>query len=292
MALSKGDVAFLQGLVAQRPERKAFSRVGGWFVENYGLGAVVGRHLEYKPRHFEQAREILALNGLPVTPLAADASRADAARFGGQSEKSGSRSPWSDSVAVKWAGEAGAWNAPGCFAVLTIEEACALACDRILLVENLETFRWIRDHRWLWETATLAAGAVLVVYRGDTTVTASDALELLRRRSEPVVAFTDFDPAGLGIAAALPRLEALALPHEAWLRNKARGTRAVELYARSRGQYEATLDAAAHPAVAAAWTLLKELRAGVAQEAMRDELGVWLSTKSPSETDLAPKRCQ
>jgi hypothetical protein len=142
----------------------------------------------------------------------------------------------------------------------------------VLLVENLETFRWIRDYRWLWETAALASRAVLVVYRGDTTLTAGDALELLRRRSEPVVAFTDFDPAGLGIAGALPRLDALALPHEAWLRNKARGTRAVELYERSRGQYEATLDAAAHPAIAPAWTLLKELRAGVAQEAMRDAL--------------------
>lgn len=272
MALSQTDVVFLQRLVAERPERRGWSQVGAWFAENYGLGAIVGRRLEYQPRHLRQAQELLELNGLPVAPLAPEASRADAARFAGQSEKSGSRSPWSNTVAVKCGSEADTSNGPGCFAVLTVEAAAALACDRLLLVENLETFRWIHEYRWLWSTPALRTGAVLIVYRGDTAVTAGDALELVRRRAEPVIAFTDFDPAGLGIAAALPRLEALALPHEAWLRNKARGTRAVELYERSRRQYEATLAAAAHPAVASAWTLLTELRAGVAQEAMRDEL--------------------
>jgi len=44
----------------------------------------------------------------------------------------------------------------------------------------------------------------------------------------------------------------------------------VELYESSRPQYEAQLNRTTHPEVAAAWELMKSLRGGVSQEAMRD----------------------
>lgn len=268
--LSEGNKRFLQRLVADTPERRPLGRSATWFAEHFGLGTIFARHVEYLPRHIDQARELLRAHGLPVqaTP---DSSRADSAQYPGQSEKSQSRSPWSDSVAAKMFGglpsQLPMRMPAGAYAVLSVEQALGLPCSRLLVVENLETFRQLEAYKWL----RLAEGpATLAVFRGDSRFNGADAAQVIEQRIEPVWAFMDFDPAGLGLAAALPRLEQVVLPSEAWLRQAARGARALELFERSHAQYSSVLDAASHRQVRAAWELQRTWRAGVAQEGMRE----------------------
>ncbi len=271
LPLSPTEARFLQRLAADEPPRRPLSKSAAWFFEHYGLGTAYARHVEYLPRHFEQARELLNLHGISPSALSPDANRADAARFPGQSEKTQSRAPWSNTVAVKVPASSltpESPSSPGAFAVLTVEQAIEVPCDRLLVVENLETFRYLEHYQWLHPR--LRRQRTLAIYRGDATTSTADASDVLRRRPEPVLAFTDFDPAGLGIAAALPRLQSLLLPHDQWLRDTARGARGLELFERSRVQYQAVLDAAEHPDIRQAWALMKSLSAGVAQEAMRE----------------------
>ena len=266
---------FLQGLVADRPLSRDAGAIALWFANHHHLGTALSRRVEYQPRHFEQARDLLRNHCLPVQFLGPDALRADAAQYSGQSEKSGTVRPWANTVAVKppaapggrWASP---WSQPGAFEVLTVEMACQIPCERILTIENFETFRYIEHYTWLMQAMGLSTQSVMVLYRGDAITRADDANQVLRHRAEPVWTFPDFDPAGLGIAAGLPRLERVFLPPHEFLRTQAHGPRALDLFERSFSQRQATLEACEQPEIRSAWGLMKKLRAGLPQEGMRD----------------------
>ncbi len=85
--------------------------------------------------------------------------------------------------------------------------------DALLIVENLQTFDEIHRVSPLVMQG-LAAENPLVVYRGDTQGGARvDAMHrLITQTSLPVYAFVDYDPAGVVIAAGLPRLHQLLIP--------------------------------------------------------------------------------
>ncbi len=85
--------------------------------------------------------------------------------------------------------------------------------DALLVIENLQTFHQIHaveslvmDH--------LSALNPLVTYRGDTQGGARvDAVHALISKTKlPVIAFVDFDPAGMIIATSLPRLDMILAP--------------------------------------------------------------------------------
>lgn len=292
IALSATQLKFLQRLAASKPERRVVGEAAALFASEYGLGRLVGAYVFYEPRHWEEARKLLLLGNFPVEPMPAGAYRADVAEYQGLSEKSFSRAPWADSVAVKrWVHGAAApaddMNArPDAFTVMTVDQAVQLRCGRVLVVENLETFRFIETYHWVvaaMEEAARAsalkacsdsevaarANSTLVLFRGDMAISNRDSQRLLQQRSEPTYAFFDFDPAGLGIAASLPRLHTLLLPPAPWLQRTAAGPRGLELFAKSVGQYQRTLDECKHAGIAASWRLMQGWRAGVAQEAMR-----------------------
>lgn len=269
MELSGTERRFLQELSAERPQQRR-SAVALHFCTHFGIGSVAGRQVVYRESDFARAAQILAGLQAPATPLGAGASRADAAAFPGMSEKSGTRAPHADSVAVRPLGGCELAGRPlhapaRSYFVLTIEEATRVGARRLLFVENLETFRELERYRWL-----CAGEGTLAIWRGDRTFSPADALAVVRARTEPVWAFTDFDPAGLGIALGLPRLQRLALPLAQWLTSAARGARARQLFFDSLPQWEAALSRADHPEIRTAWELMLQLRAGVSQEAMRD----------------------
>lgn len=219
---------------------------------------------------------MLTAHGLPLEALSPSASRADAAKFSGQSEKTQTRAPWSNCVAIRLLALASDSPAPACidcgpggFSAMTVEQAECVGCDRLLLVENLETFRYLEDYRWLWDIR--GPHRVMAIYRGDRAFSSAESSMLLARRSEPVWAFMDFDPAGLGLASILPRLEHLVLPNLDWLaREIEAGQRPLELFERSRQQYAASLQRAQNQQIAKAWALMSDRSRGLAQEAMRD----------------------
>lgn len=85
--------------------------------------------------------------------------------------------------------------------------------DALLIVENLQTFDDI--HTVGPEVmGNLSANDPLVIYRGDTQGGArADAVHaLVSGTALPVIAFVDFDPAGLVIASGLPRLDMVLAP--------------------------------------------------------------------------------
>ncbi|WP_338413755.1 hypothetical protein [uncultured Sphaerotilus sp.] len=271
MPFNAQKILFLQRLVRERPTQRRVGEVSQHFCEHYSLGTMVGRQVEYRDEHHRMAESLLRNHDLPVTPMAAGASRSDVAAFGGLSEKALSAAPHAGSVGIKCIGDcmlnASALRTPeGTYLVAAPEVAVRVTCDRLMLVENLETFRQLERYNWI----DYRGLAVLAVYRGDSALSTGDALKLVRTRSEPVWAFVDFDPAGLVIANALPaeRLERVVLPPVAWLRKAAETVRGRQLFDEQDQKARLGLDRAAHPDVRSAWVELRKLRSGVTQERM------------------------
>ncbi len=149
---------------------------------------------------------------------------------------------------------------------LTVEAASRIQCDRLMLVENLATFRNLERNPWL----RLEGKRVLVIYRGDRLFNLRDAQLLIRERKEPIWAFFDFDPKGLMMANALPhdRLEKIVVPDLDTLAGLCDTTRGRKLFHDQVAGCQAQLDASQHPAVVPLWALMKRLHCGATQERM------------------------
>lgn len=265
------QVAFLQALQTQRPASKPAKTEAMYFYEEHGLGHISRSKLEYTNEHFQRAQDLLLAYKLPLLSLPSGATRVEAARYTGLSEKSRTRAPSSDAVALHAFGGCQFQGAeidlpPGAYLTLTVAQAANITADVILVVENKETFRYLNECSWIDRSGQ----RTLVVFRGDGETSAGDVVKLLNVRTEPVWAFMDYDPAGLGMAARFPRLEKLLLPEASWLKAAAAGPRGEELFWNSFEQYQATLDSSVIPAVRQAWKSLSAARCGVSQEKMAD----------------------
>lgn len=272
MSFTTIEVIFLQRLVADRPVSRAGGASASFFCSDFGLGLAVGRRVEYQADHYEAAQRLLLAHDLPVETLGPQASRHDSAQYGGLSEKVFSLAPHSNSVSIKVIGNClldghALHTPPGTHLVVTTEQAMSISCQRILLVENFLTFRWLESYTWL----DAKGFDVLVIYRGDKDAALYEAAQVIAGRPERIWSFTDFDPAGLAMANALPqdRLETIVLPSNEQLTLAAhRSARGMDLYDKQENQYLATLDASANKLVQPVWALLKKLRCGVTQERM------------------------
>jgi hypothetical protein len=271
MSFSVTQVQFLQRLVRERPLQRLSSATARFFCEHYSLGTSIGRHIEYTADHHKLAQSLLRAHDLPLQALGPDASRADVAKYGGLSEKALSTAPHGKSVAVKLIGECAVKGKPlatpaTSYLVVTPDLAGSISCDRLMLVENLETFRCLEDYRWL----DFEGHSVMAVFRGDPRLPTGDALAVIRRRDEPIWAFVDFDPSGLVIANALPprRLERLVLPGAQWLKQAADCSRGRQLFDAQFGQCSKALDDSQHPQIQMWWLQMREWQGGVTQERM------------------------
>lgn len=140
--------------------------------------------------------------------------------------------------------------------------------DGILLVENKQTFNDI----WDVEEGLLVStdfSNPLVLYRGDAEggARADAANRLITSVSIPVHAFVDFDPAGMVIAAGLPRLDKLVCPN---LPELARLLDDRGLSARFRKQLAATPMALERlevdPLIGPVWAIIKRIGKALPQE--------------------------
>ncbi|MDP3799797.1 MAG: hypothetical protein Q8R06_22085 [Polaromonas sp.] len=270
MLFTATRIQFLRRLANERPARSASSQVAEFFSTDQGIGVRVGRHHEYSDRDHAQAAQLLANQGLSLMDLPAGATRAQAVERPGVSEKVGTLAPHADSVAVKTASgrcTLGMEAIPTSgYSVLTTEQALQVSAERVLVVENFETFRWLARAQWI----DYRGLDVLAVYRGDPRYKVDEALRLVAARQDPVWAYFDFDPAGLSMSASMPRLERLILPDFEVLSRLVRKARQLQLYADQFAKCQDTLDALRSGPVWDAWQLMKSLGAGVAQE--------WLDT--------------
>lgn len=274
MPLSISEIKLLQRLLAARPHDGALSQAAERIATNYRVGSRHGRRFLYGDDDFERAANLLRAAGVPLEAAVDDDSRASRALTPGLSEKVGSARPHADSVSVRALGGALAAtldglpliSRAGSYQVVPIDVACEIDCDVIMVVENLETFRWLDRYRWLGRSDH----KVLVVYRGDASTSVGDAMRLVNTRSEPVWWFGDFDPAGLGLASQAPRLERILLPEMNWLRNAAIKGRRGDLFADSAPQWGPTLSAETRGIISGPWRLMNELGLGLPQEWMQD----------------------
>jgi hypothetical protein len=270
MPFSATQIQFLQRLVSERPRQRRAGEVSRFFCEHYSLGTVVGRSVEYRESHHQDAESLLRAHDLPVGAMSPNASRADVAMYGGLSEKSLSTPPHAKSVAVKFFGTCTVDGCPlatpaGSYMVTMPDLAQRVTCDRLLLVENLETFRRLEDYGWI----DLQGLSVMAVFRGDPSLAVGDALRVIRSRAEPIWAFVDFDPAGLVIANSLPheRLERVVLPPPHWLEQATDSARGRQLFADQVDRCSPTLDQS-HPHVQVWWRKMRAWKSAVTQERM------------------------
>lgn len=270
MVLTSPQIRFLQRLASKKPPKSPASQVAEYFIEHFHIGIRVGRTFEYLPTDHLKAAQMLANSGLPMEPLPAGSLRSDASELPGMSEKTGTKKPHSDSVAVKPV--AGTCSLDGrklaipqkSYLVLTCEQALSVRAGRLLVVENFETFRHLERYDWI----SYEEQDVLAVFRGDPQYRTDDALKVIMQRREPVWAFCDFDPAGLAISANMPRLERIVLPEFDDLEEKAVRARRQDLYIEQLPQYGKRLESDSRDMVASVWNLMKRLRAGLPQEWM------------------------
>lgn len=216
----------------------------------------------------DRAHQMLTIAGVAIAPAGQPLRRAQAGLNNPSQEKAGTLAPHQDSVAVKTANgrcECKGYSVPTLgYQVLTLEQVCAIRADVFLVVENLESFRFLERNRWI----DYQQLAVLAIFRGDSVFKADVVSSLLESSSAPVWAYFDFDPAGLGMAAKLPRLQRFVLPDEEVLVNAARKANQVHLYADQIDQWGRSLSSDDRLMIQRPWALLRKLKVGMAQELM------------------------
>lgn len=196
-------------LLRERLERVEFNRTWQQLHAHFELGRPIGKwlHFDAETRRLLQrlARDEWGFDPLAGVP---DGSRREVAAHA-VDEKIARRRPDDDFVLVKGALPAQLPSlARGLSLRVALQQLDAAAIARVLLIENLDSFDDWEDY----PAAAELAGS-LVVYRGHRGL-ARGARQLLERvpAATPVVVFPDYDPAGLAIAATLPRADALLLP--------------------------------------------------------------------------------
>lgn len=270
MALTVTQMKFLQDLIETRPPYRLAGQAATFLADHFAIGRIEGRRVEYDQPHFEAAYQLLKNENLPTARLGSGSRRAQSSGYSSLSEKYATVAPHRDSIAVRVASgkcrldDVEVCTPAGTYMVANIETAMRISTDRLMVVENLETFRHLEKQRWI----DYGGLNVLAIFRGDTRFSTGEVPVLLSRRSEPVWAFYDFDPAGLALANMSPRLEKIVSPPSQWLIPAARRAKRSDLYQDQFCQYEATLNIATDSQVLELWGWMREIQVGYPQEWM------------------------
>ena len=126
----------------------------------------------------------------------------------------------------------------------------------------------LRLHEYQWLAGFLKGRPALALFRGAPGYFRTNvANDLLVQDQRPVLAFFDFDPKGLSMAASVPRREALCLPPLDSLEETVRAQRRKTLYLGSVEASRPHLEAQPSGGdVGLAWGLMKRLETGLDQE--------------------------
>lgn len=196
-------------LLRERLDRVELNRTWQQLHAHFELGRPAGRwlHFDAETRRLLQrmARDEWGFDPLEGVP---DGSRREVAARA-VDEKIARRRPDDDFVLVKGTLPAPLPPlAPGLSLRVALERLDTAAIVRVVLIENLDSFDDWEDY-----PAPPELAGSLIVYRGHRGL-ARGARQLLEGLppSTRVIVFPDYDPAGLAIAAALPRAAALLLP--------------------------------------------------------------------------------
>lgn len=271
MNFNHSQIAFLRHLAASEPAEKTGSHAAEFFHLHHGLGQRSGSRYRYAAVDADRARQLLINRGIALVSAEKPLRRGESSLNNPCDEKSGTLAPHHDSVAIKTAhGQClldGVPVARTGYQVVTQDQAQSVRADVLLVVENLESFRFLERNCWI----DFQQMDVLAVFRGDNVFRANWAAKVVESRTQPVWAYFDFDPAGLGTASRLPRLDRLLLPAEAHLSpdiKVIKDHKQPRLYADQVRQWAKTLDSDSREMIKAPWRHMQHMRWGLAQEHM------------------------
>jgi hypothetical protein len=257
------EVDFLRRLIVDRPQSRRRTGLAQSVADLEGVGTIRGAAVYYDERDFARAANILQTRGYPLTVPAGEFSRSEAPAGG--SEKTGSLPVSNDMVAVVPMGMAHCTVPRGGFLALPADIAIALSYDVLLVCENMEPL--LRLHTYGWLSTYSQARPTLAVFRGAPGFFRTDVVaQFMLRDTRPTLAFFDFDPMGLFMAASLPRLEAVCLPDFDSLENATRRNHRAHLFTNSYADCRSFLNSVTKPDISAAWKLLQRLQLGLDQE--------------------------
>ncbi|MBU1350547.1 MAG: hypothetical protein KKB95_01495 [Gammaproteobacteria bacterium] len=262
--MNQQQVAFLRRLIETEPPFRPYSATAEYFLNAEGVGKVQGRRVVYTQRDFAAARHLLFSRGFEPSRQVEPVPRSRVQP--GESEKWGSLRVSEGLVAVVPLGLKGVQIPTGSMLCMDVRQALALPYEVLVFCENLEPMLRLHDYQWL--AGFLNGRPALVLFRGAPGYFRTDmANELLVQDSRPVLAFFDFDPKGLSMAASVPRREALCLPPLDGLEVAVKGQRRKDLYLRSVEASRPHLEAQPSEGdVGLAWGLMKRLEMGLDQE--------------------------
>lgn len=127
--------------------------------------------------------------------------------------------------------------------------------DSVLVIENWECFERAHDVQLLADITENP----LVVYRGDASVyNTKYAYALMERLQKPVMAFVDYDPAGIVIAKGLPCFESFLAPSDEALELLLAGGNAERFSEQYSSNTVRVLETLEHEQLRHAWQLIKK----------------------------------
>ncbi|MEJ8837761.1 DUF7281 domain-containing protein [Ramlibacter sp. AN1133] len=220
--------------------------------------------VDYEERDYLAAANALRSRGFEVA-APAPGGRRGAAGPGG-SEKAGAAPVMESLLAVVPLHMDVQLPAGGRFIAADWRELDANSFDVMLVCENLEPLTELHSFGWL-ERDFIRRRRTLAVFRGmPGSFPTGAAASFVAAVAKPVLGFYDFDPAGLAMAAAGPRLEALCLPPWQQLEASTRHYQRTHLYLDQAAGCRAVLDTITEGPVREAWARLKVLQCGLNQE--------------------------
>lgn len=257
------EVDFLRRLIADLPLRRAAGVYALQLSETEGIGKVRGASVEYTAADHAKARNLLTSRGYDLVIPQGPFTRSEAPAGG--SEKSKALRVSADMVAVSTVNIDGFKSPRGGFLAMPIHEAVRIPFSVLLVVENMEPLVQLDSYTWL--DRFIRARPTLALFRGAPGFFRTDvAATFIAQDSNPLLAFFDFDPKGLAMAASLPRREAMCLPDTESLTLATVKYRRVHLFSNSLHACRTQLDAIVDGEISEAWRLMKSLSLGLDQE--------------------------
>ncbi|KGG86652.1 hypothetical protein P368_21305 [Comamonas thiooxydans] len=258
------EVAFLRRLAAEQPQALRNDGIAARMLKEHGLGALRGARVFYGAFEYTRAADMLHNRGYALEAMREPFARSQAPAGG--SEKLGALPVLHEIVAVVPLGVAGFTVPVGTFMGMPWRDALALNYEVLLVCENLEPMLLLQ-HGYPWLARFINGRSTLALFRGKPGLfSTAAAARLIAEDARPTLAFFDFDPKGLSMAASLPRREALCLPAWSALEVATRQAKRENLFVRSLHGSQVHLNRVEDAEISEAWRRLKELAIGLNQE--------------------------